>query len=125
MQTNDIFFLFCIKCDKHLAVQNWMRNNHDHKKSIHNPFAMMDALGKDHVRIKSVTVIPETQEQQMTCIVDVKGLKQNEGVDDHREITDVEACVHSILVNRIPIGKEFYPYEVIHVQTEADMFLWL
>ena len=67
-----------------------MRKNHNYKKGFQNLFAMMDSLRKDHVKINSVTIIPETQEQQETGVVDVE-LEQNEEDDELSEDTDNEA----------------------------------
>ena len=121
-KTSNVFFLFCEKCDKHSASQDWMRENQDYKKGIENLFLMINALGKDHVIINTVSIIPEIQEQQVTGVTDVEELEPHEGDDEPSEIVEDQASIHSIMVNKIPIGKACSLYEVIRVQTEEGMF---
>ena len=83
---------------------------------------MIDSLGKDHVQINSITVIPGTQKQQEFCMADIEELEQSVKDEDLNEDTNDEASVNSLMVNKIPMGKVGSPYEVIHVQTETGMF---
>ena len=45
-----------------------MRDNHNHRKGVKNLFAMYDAHRKDHVKLNSLTIVPETKEQQKNGI---------------------------------------------------------
>ena len=83
---------------------------------------MIDALRKDHVIINTVSIIPETQEKQVANVVDVEQLEQHKRNDKPSEVTNDQASIHSIMVNKILIGKACSPYEVIHIQTDKGMF---
>ena len=110
------------KCKKHENAQDWMRVNHDPKEAVKNLYTMFNSLGLDHVKINSITVAPETQRRQEFSMADIEELDQDEEENDPIMDDNEEANVNSITVNKIPIGKAFSPYEVIHVQAEGGIF---
>ena len=99
-----------------------MRKSHNYKKGVWNLFAMMDSLGKNHVKINSIAAIPRTQKQQEVSVADIEELEQSKEDDNLNKDTNDEASVNSLMVNKIPIGKVCSTYKVINVQTETGMF---
>ena len=55
-------------------------------------------------------------------MADIEELDQDQ--EDNNFIVEIneETNVNSLTVNKIPIGKVWFPYEVIQVQTEAGIF---
>ena len=80
---------------------------------------MYEALGK----VNSITVDEAEPDQNEFGVAEIIELNQDDGEEDHSDDNDVEAGVHSIQVNKIPMGKTCSLYEVICVQTKMGYSL--
>ena len=74
------------------------------------------------MKINTITIATGTHRQQEIGVADIEELEKSEDDDNLSDNANDEASVHSITINKIPIGKACSPYEVIQVQAEAGIF---